>query len=71
MFRELYYGFFFYISAAVGGFLGLTFLTPPTSHGPEESIQQEATAIIIGVIAGSGAWLWFKYTRLSPPPKAS
>jgi hypothetical protein len=67
-FREIGYGGCFFLSAVIGGLLGLGFLVPAIRGGDHESqMWEDVRAIIVGVISGSAAWLVFKYTRLRPP----
>jgi hypothetical protein len=68
MFRELGYGVCFFMSAALGGFLGLTCLVSPIRGGTHESQRwEDVTAIVFGVIVGSLAWLAYKYRVFGAP----
>jgi hypothetical protein len=69
MFREVGYGVCFFLSAALGGFLGLTCLVSPVRGGTHESqMWEDVRAILFGVLAGGLVWLAYKY-RLFAQPK--
>ena len=70
MFRELRYGVMFFLSAAAGGWLGLTLVTRPRGGTIESQMQEDVTAIVCGTLAGSFAWLAYKYLYLTSPPKS-
>jgi hypothetical protein len=66
MFREIGYGVLFFLSAAVGGLLGLVAVTRPRGGTVESQMQEDVTAILAGTFCGAVAWLVVRYTYLRP-----
>jgi hypothetical protein len=66
-FRELRYGCMLYMSAMLGAVVCYGLLVPAAWSGSAEShMREDASAIIVGSIAGCAAWLIFKYSYLAP-----
>jgi hypothetical protein len=72
-FREIGYGVLFFLSAALGGFLGLTANQGPRSGTIESKMWEDVTAILLGTFCGAVAWLAFRYTCSQPrvPPESA
>ena len=66
MFRNLLMGIGLGSSMLVGGFLGLTCLTPDIGHGPPGDTYNMVTAIVAGTILGGIAWKVAEHWRKGP-----
>jgi hypothetical protein len=68
VFRELRYGVWFFLSAMIGMFVGVSVLVPPVRSGAiDYQIHQDVIAAVIGAIGGCVAWLVYRYNFLTQP----
>lgn len=69
MFRELRFGLGLYLSALAGAALGYLWVSFPhvRSDDIDAEAREAAVMAVIGAIAGSAAWLTYKYSRQQAP----
>ena len=66
---EWIHGVYFYLSAMLGGLLGMGLFTPAVGSGePDSDLLPLVAGAIVGSSFSSLAWLVFKYRCLKPDP---